>query len=327
VALDISVVICAYSAERWNDLVAATESVRRQMLPPRKIIVVVDHNRELFERVRACLPDVLAIENGEPPGLSGARNTGIAAAHTDVIAFLDDDAIAPPDWLQQLATGYEHSRVLGVGGPVEPLWLDGRPRWFPEEFDWVVGCTFRGMPQATESVRALVGCNMSFRRQIFESFGGFRSDMGRVGARPVAGEETEFCIRVGQQLPEGRWLYHAAAKVQHRVPRYRASWNYFFSRCYGEGLSKAIISRYTGKRDGLAAERSYTFRTLPRGVARGISDAVMGGDAHGLARAGIIVTGLTITSAGYLDGVLSGKLTNRRRVNREAEALVRPSTL
>ena len=68
--LDVSVIICAYTEARWHDLVAAVESLRRQSKPPREIIVVVDHNRRLLERVRADLPDVVVVESSGPQGLS-----------------------------------------------------------------------------------------------------------------------------------------------------------------------------------------------------------------------------------------------------------------
>ncbi len=99
VTLDISVIICAYTQERWHDLVAAVESVRRQSVLPHEIIVVIDHNARLLEQVRVHIPDVIVTENYEPRGLSGARNSGIAMAQGALIAFLDDDTIAEPDWL------------------------------------------------------------------------------------------------------------------------------------------------------------------------------------------------------------------------------------
>ena len=91
-AHDISVIICAYTKERWDDLVAAVESVQKQTLPPGEMIVVIDHNPDLLERVRKHMSGVLAIENREAKGLSGARNSGATVAQRAVIAFLDDDA-------------------------------------------------------------------------------------------------------------------------------------------------------------------------------------------------------------------------------------------
>ena len=99
---DVSVVICAYSDRRWNDLVAAVTSVRAQSEEPAEIVVVVDHNPALLTRARAALPVSTVVENGEPRGLSGARNSGISATSGEVVAFLDDDAIAEPTWLECL---------------------------------------------------------------------------------------------------------------------------------------------------------------------------------------------------------------------------------
>src|SRR5947199_9108792 len=95
----ISVIICAYTEERWNVLIAAIESVQQQTLPAKEIIVVIDHNPSLLKRVQESMPDVIAVENTEVRGLRGARNAGIAAAKSPIIAFLDDDAVATSDWL------------------------------------------------------------------------------------------------------------------------------------------------------------------------------------------------------------------------------------
>ena len=81
-----SVVICAYTADRWDDVLAAVASVRGQSVPALEILVVVDHNPELLEGLRAALPDVRVMANDDVQGLSGGRNTGIAAAHGDVVA-------------------------------------------------------------------------------------------------------------------------------------------------------------------------------------------------------------------------------------------------
>lgn len=310
--LDVSVVICAYTEDRWDDLAAAIQSVQRQAYPPLEIIVVADHNPALRDRIRAEMPDVIAIENRYTRGLSGARNSGTAVATGAVIAFLDDDAIAAPDWLAWLVRGYDDQLVLGVGGVVEPDWLSGRPGWFPEEFDWVVGCAFRGMPRSREPVQRIIGANMSIRREVFAAIGGFHSGLGRVGSRPVAGEETEFCIRAIQRWPRRYFLYEPQARVAHRVPASRGCWKYFRSRCYAEGLSKALVSRLVGRGEGLASERSYAFRTLPRGALAGIGDGLFHRDPAGLTRAGAIIAGLTVTTMGYLAGMSAGEPPSRQ---------------
>ena len=316
-ALNVSVIICAYTEDRWNDLVAAVQSVRTQSSPAHEIIVVIDHNPRLLERTRSEIPGIVVVDNSEPRGLSGARNSGLAVSRGDVIAFMDEDAAAARDWLQRLMSGYNNPDVIGVGGAIEPVWVSGRPRWFPSEFDWVVGCTYRGMPTTSAPVRNLIGCNMSFRREAFEAVGGFRSGIGRVGTRPVGCEETELCIRARQHWPEKTFLYDPEARVYHRVPSTRVGWSYFRSRCYSEGLSKALVSQFVGADDGLASERTYTFRTLPSGVLRNLAGVVRG-DLAGPLRAGAITSGLAITTIGYAVGLASRKLADRRAASNKA---------
>lgn len=314
----VSVVICAYSDEREQDLEGAIESLRKQTVPAGEIVVVIDHNDALLDRLKARHTgpnsNIKLVPNSSTRGLSGARNSGVVAASGEIIAFIDDDALAAPDWLEHLTAGYTPS-VMGVGGPVEPFWLSGRPAWFPEEFDWVVGCTFRGMPEDTAYVGKLIGCNMSFRREVFESIGGFRSDIGRIGSKPIAGEETEFSIRLRQRQPDTKLVYEPRAKVKHRVPAARARWSYFRSRAYYEGVSKALVSAMVGTADGLATERTYTTRTLPMGVLRGLRDLVKL-DLSGLSRAATIVAGFAITVYGYVQVKLSDRVQifkSRRR--------------
>jgi len=300
-----SVIICAYTEKRWRDLNGAVESLTRQTLLPAEVIVVADHNPDLFRRIQRELPAVNVVENHEPHGLSGARNSGLAAASGDVIVFLDDDAVAEPNWLAELTRGYSDPNVIGVGGASLPMWMEKQPTWFPEEFNWVVGCSYRGLPVSTATVRNLIGCNMSFRRELFDAVGGFRNGIGRVDTRPLGCEETELCIRTNQHWPERIMLYEPNARVHHRVPRNRAQWGYFFSRCYSEGLAKAFVSRFVGARDGLASEWEYSLKTLPQGVIRGVTDATVSHDPTGLARAGAILAGLTVTTAGYVVGRVS----------------------
>ncbi len=301
-AYDISVIICAYSDERWDDLNAAIESVQQQILPHKEIIVVIDYNPGLMKRVQEQVPGVVVAENTEAPGLSGTRNSGIAVAKSQIVAFLDDDAVATPDWLIKLSEGFTDPQVLGIGGPVIPLWSDKAPPWLPEEFYWVVGCTYRGMPQTEQAIRNPVGANMAFRRGIFDTVGGFRSGIGRVGMYPVGCEETELCIRARQHWPGRVFLYQPQATVFHRISSNRTHWHYFYSRCYAEGLSKAVVTRYVGVKDALASEYTYTIRALPRGGIQSLKDALLYHDLTGFARAGAIVVGLAVTAAGYLIG-------------------------
>lgn len=302
---DFSVVICAYDERRWNLLRQAVSSVGEQTLPPHEVIVVIDHNDSLVARARRGLPHVRVVPSSGPRGLRGARNTGVHAATANHVAFLDDDAYATKQWLELLAKPFSDDDVAGVGGSAWPIWEGGRPSWFPPEFEWVVGCNHREMPFRQNDVRNLWGVNMSFRRDLLLTIGGFR-----IG---YSCDETELCIRLRQRWPGKRLVLLPEARVMHHVRKSRTTVRRFLTRCYYEGGSKAVISRLLGARDALSSERRYTWETLPRGVGRGIADFVLDHDPHGLARAGLIVGGLATTTAGYAVGQLMPARAARRR--------------
>lgn len=301
-SLTIDVVICTYTDDRWSDLCAAVASVAAQTRSAASTIVVVDHNPGLFERALLGFRDVTVIQNADLQGLSGARNTGLAAATADIVAFLDDDARADAGWLENLARWYVDPRVLGAGGAVDPTWDGGRPAVFPEEFDWVVGCSYRGMPDTASPVRNPLGANMSFRRTVLSEVGGFRNGIGRIGTLPLGCEETELSIRVRTEAPGSVLMYDPEARVRHRVPAARGRWRYFRRRCWAEGRSKAVVSDLVGARDGLSSERAHALRTLPRGVAKGVADSVIRHDPAGLGRSLAIVIGFFLTVTGYVVG-------------------------
>ncbi|MGD1012537.1 MAG: glycosyltransferase family 2 protein [Acidimicrobiales bacterium] len=303
--LTVSVVICAYTERRWQLLLQAVHSLRSQRRYPDQCIVVIDHNEQLLLRARSSLPDdVEIVPNGECAGLSGARNTGVRAARGDVVAFLDDDAEADAGWLEELLGQYEVPSVVGAGGMAVAVWPGTRPAWLPTEFDWVVGCSYTGLPERIAPVRNLLGASMSLRRCLFEQFGTFDTEMGRQGALPLGCEETEFAIRVRHGIPGAEFMHVPNAVVQHHIEPERTGIEYFFRRCYSEGLSKAVVTRRSGATAALSAERSYVISTLSRGILRGIGDGFQG-DVNGFARSAMILAGLATTTAGYLVGIKS----------------------
>lgn len=314
---DVSVIICAYTEDRWQDLIAAVASVQRQTMPPREIILVIDHNTCLFERVQAHIAGVITIENSEARGLSGAKNSGVAIARGNLVAFLDDDATAEPDWLELLSDCCADPAVLGAGGTVEAEWLCKRPGWFPQEFYWVVGCSYQRLPGKPVGVRNPFGGCACYRREVFVSAGEFRDGMGRIGTLPLGCEETELCIRARQIWPDKIFLYQPRARIHHRITSSRATWRYFRSRCYAEGLSKAAVTRFVGAKDGLASERTYTFQTLPRSIARNLLVGVLRFDAASFLRAGAIVAGLLTTMAGYVRGIMIRRPVSHKKAYTE----------
>ena len=308
-----SVVICVYTEKRWDDIVAAVDSVSAQDVRPAEILVVVDHNPALLDRARRVLPPgVRVLPNTQRQGLSGARNTAVAEAVGEVVVFLDDDAAARAGWLRALLAPYADPDVVAVGGVAHPRFPAGRPGLLPSggtggdatgELDWIVGCTYTGQPTARAEVRNLMGCNMSVRREVFDRVGGFAEDLGRIGRNPLGCEETEFCIRVRQAYRRtGRAagiVFEPAAQVDHRVTADRVRWSYLRRRSWSEGLSKAAVSRLVGTDDALSTERAYVASVLPAAVVRELR-------AGRLTSAGAVVVVLAATCAGYLRGSLPG---------------------
>jgi glycosyltransferase involved in cell wall biosynthesis len=297
----VSVVVCAHTERRFAELQGAVESVRAQTVPAKEIIVVIDHNPELLTRASEALPDVRVVENAGEQGAGEARNSGVNVASGPILGFLDDDAMASPTWIEQGVRAFEDEHVMGVGGTIIPAW-EGEPRrWFPAEFNWTIGCTYPGLPTSPAPVRNLIAANMFVRHSLFDELGGFRAGFGKTKGRSGV-EETDLCLRGNQRWPDRIWLYDPAVLVRHRVPEDRLRLGYFIARCYDEGVAKAALVGFLGSEDGLAAERVYTRRTLPRGVAQGLWSTVSGRDMMGAGRSAAIVVGLSATVAGYLLG-------------------------
>lgn len=300
--LTTAVVLCAYTDKRWDDILDAHRSLIGQTVAPDEIVFVVDHNDALRDRLIATLPDVTVLANSNRRGLSGARNTGIAATSADLVLFLDDDAIADARWVEHLVAPFDDGQVVGVGGWALPRWdAPGRPAWFPETFLWVVGSSYQGQSTTVGEIRNPLGCSMAFRRAALEATGGFSDGIGRIGTHPLGCEETELSIRLSRALPGTAIIGAPDAVVSHRVTPGRMTVKYFASRCYWEGVSKAVVASQVGAGAALASEKVYTTKVLPAAFVRGLGQALRG-RWSGPAQSVAIAAGLVATSAGYLRG-------------------------
>ena len=300
--LTVSVIICCYTEERLDDIREAVASVQAQTWPPEEIILAVDNNRQLFEEMKAELGDRLKVVlNDTLKGLSPTRNLGVATAGGDLIAFLDDDAVAEPDWLANLVVLFDDPTVVAAGGHAALSWVEGRPSWFPKELEWVVGGSFSWLPEQRIEVRNPHGHNMCFRSQVFNTVGAFDSSVGRVGKGGQAGEEAELCLRLKRELPGVKVVYDPSSRIRHKVPAGRARWRYLTNRSYQEGICKARIRHLAQSNSEwpLETENTYlrhlVFRSVPSRLARFWRPG-------SLAQATAIVTCIAATGTGYLMG-------------------------
>jgi glycosyltransferase involved in cell wall biosynthesis len=263
----VSVIISTFSIDRANYVANCIKSLRKQTLLPEEIILVLDPDEALLEFYKSCMLHDVKIVVSEGYGLSYARNAGVKNAKGEIIAFIDDDAVADERWLENLVKSYDNPLVVGVGGLIKPIWESSRPIWFPEELDWIVGCSYKGLPKRKSYVRNPIGCNMSFRKDVFEKVGYFRVDVGRLGKKPVAGEEAELSMRILEKIPEAKIVHEPRAVVCHRVPKSRAHLKYVMNRSFYEGFSKALITNYNSNPlNMLSTEEQYLKYLLKNAV-------------------------------------------------------------
>lgn len=287
-----AVVVCTYSLDRLDDLDACLDSLERQDRTPDEVLVIVDHNPALADRIRSS---VATTPNAGDLGLSHARNTAIAATTAEVIAFLDDDAVAEPGWLDALLEPFADPRVAAVGGRIEPVWPERRPDWFPRHLDWTVGCTNPGLADQVVEIRNVFGASAAFRRAALERVGGFPIDLGRVGADVAGCEETQVCIRIRQTADE-IVVFAPRSVVRHRVTPGRTRVRYVLRRCFGEGRSKARLARTVGTSSAIGDEREYS-RAIARAAMSDVTGSIRG--PRRLGRAFVLVAGLSSAALGY----------------------------
>jgi O-antigen biosynthesis protein len=298
--LDVSVVVCAYTDRRWQALLSSLDSVLAQRPAPGEVLLVVDHNPSLAERARTARPSVTVIESTGEPGLSGARNTGLRAARHEVTVFLDDDAEARVGWLEALVRPFRDSEVVGTSGYAVPRWPEHRPNWLPPEFDWVVGCSYEGLPVSEGTVRNPVGCTMSVRTAEALDAGGFDPRIGHVGENGRGCEETDLAIRLTGRRPGRVIRYVPEAVVDHNVDQERLTGSYFLRRCWNEGLSKAIVVQMNGSK-GLESERDYVAKALPAAIRRDFLSGCSG-NLPALGRIVATLGGSFVAATGYAAG-------------------------
>ncbi|HPA07591.1 MAG TPA: glycosyltransferase [Methanoregulaceae archaeon] len=236
--MTISVIISSY---RGNEFLikSCIESINLQTVPPSEIIVVLDtkEEKDLFATYLADSTQIpITFVHSDKRGLAAARNKGVKTSIGDIIAFIDDDAFAEPQWIQEILRAFTSKPSVGVvGGPVIPL-FEGQT--ISEKYYWVIGCTSDrfGSPRP-------IGCNVSFRREIFEYIGYFNEDLGRVKKRLGVAEETELILRIQKQLPWYSVIFNERVRVFHKTPEKRTKLSYFIKRAYQEGFAKAMIKK------------------------------------------------------------------------------------
>lgn len=250
--MKVSVVVCTYSMDRLDPFFEAVDSVLAQTHDPLEVVLVVDGNDEVFGHVEdrygpgseaaiGFQGEILLHCNDENRGISYSRTKGAELASGDVVAFIDDDGVAEPEWIETLVGTYRRTGALAVGGYVAPDWVTEKPDFFPAEFYWLVGCTEKGFADHMEEVRNTYGSNISYKREIFLSVGGYDPNTGRKGDRHIQAHEAPVGIRLRERYGRGV-VYDRNAVVHHKLFDYRGEFRWLVFRSFWQGYSKRIMS-------------------------------------------------------------------------------------
>ncbi|MEY7851217.1 glucosyl-dolichyl phosphate glucuronosyltransferase [Natrarchaeobius sp. A-rgal3] len=241
--MKVSVVICTYAMDRYDVFSKCVDSVLAQTYDPIEVVIVVDGNEAVFDRVRSDYGDldgVVLHRNEDNEGISYSRTRGAELATGDVVAFIDDDGIAAPDWIEELARVYDETDAIAVGGHAKPDWVTEKPDFFPAEFYWLVGCDERGMGEHMDELRNTYGSNISFRRDVFLNVGGYDENTGRKGDRHIQAHEAPVCIRMANKYGKGV-IYNRNSVVDHQLFEYRGDFRWLVGRSFWQGYSKRIM--------------------------------------------------------------------------------------
>ena len=259
--LDITVILCTYN--RCEVLAGALQSIATSQVASSVTweVLVVDNNstdqtRNVVESFCRQYPEHFRYLFEPRPGKSYALNAGIANSRGQVLAFVDDDVKVEPTWLQNLtAEMLNDGERAGVGGRTLPAGKFTPPPWLPDNFYCIVFACFDLGDTATELEQPPYGANMAFRKEMFDKYGGFRTDLGP-GPNPDVprpNEDTEFGRRL---LAAGERLrYEPSAVVYHPIPHERITQKYFFPWWFDFG--RAMIRERGDQPDLYGVPRDY----------------------------------------------------------------------
>ncbi|RJP20549.1 MAG: glycosyltransferase family 2 protein [Candidatus Abyssobacteria bacterium SURF_5] len=247
----ISVIISTFN--RADLLRDAGRSVLEQEFDPQEYeLVIVDNNcvdstpevvRQLIDQYNRH--SIVYIQEREQ-GLSAARNAGARAACGEIVAFMDDDSEADSQWLHELWSVYRaFPQAASVGGKILPVWIGAKPEWFNgiaeninrlDRGDQIKEFVFPEHP---------FGGNLSARRDVLLSLGGFSQMLGRKKQGLLSNEEKEFYYRLSR-LTGFRTLYAPAAVVYHKSYGEKMTRSYVLKRFYWQGVSESLFEQLTG---------------------------------------------------------------------------------
>ncbi len=245
----ISIAICSH--DRSEDVALCLQALAPQIAEHSAELVIVDscsspqHEKALRLLAGGYHARLVRLAT---PGHSLARNAALKEARGEWVAYLDDDAVAFPDWLTSLHSVIDQGSpdLAAVGGLTEPGWPDQpppdhiSPRWL-----FYLSCIQDPARRSVRNGAKVCGANLAFQRARLLALGGFRNELGRIGDRLIGGEETlavRLLLRQGFEV-----MYEPSVRVTHRIHRERLTHEWIQKRAYWEGVTETAMVKATGE--------------------------------------------------------------------------------
>jgi len=222
-----SCIVCTHSRPSVYQTV---NSLKKQTLKPKEIIIVDDNSR-----VPVKIKDsrVKVLRNKKIRGLSASRNLGVKNSRGKIVAFIDDDATAKKNWLEELNKCFESGAEI-VGGLIKPLWETRRPWWVTDDMLGALGVNFKS--------HLTLGCNFAVMKEVFSKLNfHFDEKIGRKKGALLSGEETELLFRAKEKGVKIKFCPRAV--VFHLVPKERVKFKYFLVHYFWDGRTEVRRKR------------------------------------------------------------------------------------
>ena len=259
--MKISIIICTYNRELY--LPKCLEHLKNQTEAPSNFEIILVNNNSTDNTENICenfvqenpqLSVIYIKENN--PGLSFARNKGIEIASGDILCFIDDDGFAIQEYVtivKRFAEDPQYKDIISFGGKVIPCYNKGmEPKWLSKYIDGLVSKVDLGDQVMLFTKKYPAGCNMVFRKEFFDNYGGFNVDLHTRGDDKFVFDKLK---KAGLKT-----LYLPALKVEHFIDDYRLEKGFIIRLSKIIGQSEAIRLKETSKSEKFIKLIEYIFK-------------------------------------------------------------------
>jgi len=245
---EISAIICTHNRSEY--LKRAVESLLSQSISKERYEIIIidnrstDNTKEIVRDLFLEAPNIV-YQYEERLGLSKARNRGLEESRSEIVVYMDDDAVACQDFLKRHLEAYEKvsPTPVSVGGRIYLDWEMPKPGWYPDTEGFercLTRLDYGDEARFLEFTRCEYpyGANMSFLKSDLLEIGGFEIGLGRQGTNLLSNEESRMFYALYER--KAKVYYEPRAYVRHAVLKERINKKFFYRRFYWQGISNAI---------------------------------------------------------------------------------------